>query len=156
LTQTSSEPGRRERCFVYDLASDRARAITPEGVVGHVVSPDGRFVVASDPEDRTPPALYAVDGGGTPAPLGGVEAGDFVIGFGDDGRSLYVAQIGIPARIFRADPATGRRELWREVSPADPTGLLFLTPPRVTPDGRAYAYTYFRLVSDLYLVDGLK
>lgn len=156
LLLVGSEPGRPARCFVYDLASDRARAVTPEGIVGHVVSPDGRFVVAADPEGRTPPALYAVDGGVAPAPLGGVEAGDFVIGFGDDGRSLYVAQIGIPARIFRADPLTGRRELWREVSPADPTGLLFLTPPRVTPDGRAYAYTYFRLVSDLYLVDGLK
>ncbi|HYY95692.1 MAG TPA: winged helix-turn-helix domain-containing protein [Pyrinomonadaceae bacterium] len=155
LLLVGSEPGHAARCFVYDLASDRARAVTPEGIVGHAVSPDGRFVVAADLEGKTPPALYAVDGGG-PAPLGGVEAGDFVIGFGDDGRSLYVAQLGIPVRIFRADPATGRRELWREVSPADPTGLLSLTPPRVTPDGRAYAYTYFRILSDLYLVDGLK
>ncbi|PYS83938.1 MAG: hypothetical protein DMF67_06610 [Acidobacteria bacterium] len=149
------EPERTARCYLYDLATNQARPVTPEGVVGHVVSPDGKFVVAADREDKAPPALYPLDGG-EPQALRGVESGDFVIGFGDDGRSLYVAQTGIPARVYRVEPATGRRELWREVSPADTTGLLFLTPPRVTPDGRAYAYTYFRLLSDLYLVDGLK
>jgi hypothetical protein len=27
---------------------------------------------------------------------------------------------------------------------------------RLTPDGKSYAYSYVRILSDLYLVDGLK
>jgi eukaryotic-like serine/threonine-protein kinase len=155
LLLVGSEPGRPERCFVYDLASNSARPLTPEGVVGHVVSPDGKFIVAADRANQKPPALYPVEGG-EPLPLRGVEAGDFVITFSGDGLSLYVAQIAMPVKVYRVELATGRRELWREVSPADPTGLLQITTPHITPDGRAYAYTYFRVLSDLYLVDGLK
>jgi DNA-binding winged helix-turn-helix (wHTH) protein/Tol biopolymer transport system component len=155
LLLVGHEPGRPPRCYVYDLTTNQSRPVTPEGVTGHVVSPDGKLIVAANRGDGVPPALYPVEGGDA-VPLRGVEAGDFVINFGDDGRSLYVARIGIPNKIYRVELAAGRREPWREVSPADPTGLLYLTPPHITPDGRAYAYTYFRLISDLYLVDGLK
>lgn len=155
LLLVGHEPERPARCYIYDLASGQSRPVTPEGIVGHAVSPDGRFVVAADREDKAPSALYPVDGG-EPQALRGVEAGDFIIGFSGDGRTLYVAQVAMPVKVYRVELATGRRELWREVSPADATGLLYVTPPRVTPDGRAYAYTYFRVLSDLYLVDGLK
>ena len=155
LLLVGNEQGHAPRCYVYDLTSDRSRPVTPEGVVGHIVSPDGKSIVAAARGEGAPPALYPVDGG-EPQPLRGVEGGDFPLTFGDYGRTLYVARVGIPDRIYRVETTTGRRELWREVSPADPTGLLSLTPPSVTPDGRAYAYTYFRLISDLYLVDGLK
>jgi dipeptidyl aminopeptidase/acylaminoacyl peptidase len=155
LLLVGNEQGRAPRCYVYDLTSDRSRPVTPEGVVGHVISPDGKSIVASARGDGAPPALYPVEGG-DPQPLRGVEAGDSVVAFGDGGRSLYVARVGIPDSIYLIELATGRRELWREVSPADPTGLLYLTPPYITPDGRAYAYTYFRVTSDLYLVDGLE
>lgn len=155
LLLVGHEGERPARCYVYDLASDRSRPVTPEGVVGHVISPDGKFLAADRSTDHGPPALYPV-GGGEPLPLRGVEAGDFIINFSDDARSLYVAQTALPVRVYRVELATGRRELWREVSPANPTGLLQVLPPHITPDGRAYAYTYFRMLSDLYLVDGLK
>jgi DNA-binding winged helix-turn-helix (wHTH) protein/Tol biopolymer transport system component len=155
LLLVGNEQGHAPRCYVYDLTNNQSRPVTPEGVVGHIISPDGRSVVAAAREEGAPPALYPFEGG-APQPLRGVEGGDLPITFADDGRTLYVARTGIPTQIFRVDTATGRREPWREVSPADPTGLLYLTPPRITPDGRAYAYTYFRLISDLYLVDGLK
>jgi eukaryotic-like serine/threonine-protein kinase len=155
LLLVGHEGERPARCYVYDLASNRSRPVTPEGVTGHAISPDGKLIAADQSANHGPPALYPVEGG-DPLPLRGVEAGDFIITFGDDGRSLYVAQIALPVRVYRVELATGRRELWREVSPADPTGLLQVLPPRITPDGRAYAYTYFRVLSDLYLVDGLK
>jgi hypothetical protein len=41
--------------------------------------------------------------------------------------------------------------------PEDPTGLIGLGPPAVSPDGETYAYSYLRnLVDDLYVIDGLK
>src|SRR5205085_1965208 len=149
------EPDHESRCYSYDLTNGQARPVTPEGVIGHIVTPDGRFVVATDREHGRPPALYPFDGG-APRPQPGLEARDFIISFSADGRALYVAQGELPVRVFSVELATGRRELWRAIMPADTTGILTQIPPHITPDARAYAYTYFRVLSDLYLVDGLK
>jgi len=58
--------------------------------------------------------------------------------------------------VFRLDPATGRQQLWKEFKPADPAGISRVLPPLITRDGKAYAYSYGRVLSDLYLVEGLK
>ena len=52
--------------------------------------------------------------------------------------------------------ATGRRERWKELRPADSAGVVSVGGIHVTPDGRYYVYTYPRDLSDLYLVEGLK
>jgi hypothetical protein len=51
--------------------------------------------------------------------------------------------------------------LWRngtgDIScPPDPAGVEYIGPVLPTPDGKAYAYGYRRLLSDPYLVEGLK
>ena len=51
---------------------------------------------------------------------------------------------------------TGRRELWKELIPSDPAGVLTILGVVTTPDRRYYAYTYLRRLTDLYLVGGLK
>ena len=40
--------------------------------------------------------------------------------------------------------------------PSDPAGVEYLGPIFPTPDGKTYVYGYRRLLSDLYLVEGLK
>jgi hypothetical protein len=40
--------------------------------------------------------------------------------------------------------------------PADSAGLNTVNNPVVTPDGKAYAYSYFRVLSYLQLVEGVK
>ncbi len=40
--------------------------------------------------------------------------------------------------------------------PADGSGIATVAPVIPTPDGRAYVYSYFRTLSDLYVVEGLK
>ena len=47
----------------------------------------------------------------------------------------------MPARIERVEVATGRRQLWKELRPADPAGVFGITSVVVTPDGTSYAYT---------------
>jgi len=54
------------------------------------------------------------------------------------------------------DVATGKRERWKELRPSDSAGVVAVGGIRVAPDGRSYVYTYPRLLSDLYLVEGLK
>ena len=65
-----------------------------------------------------------------------------------------------PLTVYRLDVASGRRELWKRFAPPDLTGFLRYGPRirgvgyAVTPDGRAYAYTYFTDQSRLTLIEG--
>ena len=70
---------------------------------------------------------------------------------------MYVHRGGAPpARVWRVELATGRRELFREISPADRAGVFSIERIFLTPDGRGIAYCYRHNLSDLYLVRGLK
>ena len=62
----------------------------------------------------------------------------------------------IPTRIDLLDVESGRRTPWKEFRPPDPAGVFAVGPARVTPDGKAYVYSYRRLLDDLFLVTGLK
>ena len=71
--------------------------------------------------------------------------------------SLLVSRPGdLPAKIFRIDVATGRRELVRQLTPLDPAGVFSIDPILMTRDGKAYVYSYRRHISELYFVEGLK
>ena len=50
----------------------------------------------------------------------------------------------------------GGRELWKDLLPADPAGVERISNVLVTPDGKGYAYCYARLLSDLFVVEGLR
>ena len=54
------------------------------------------------------------------------------------------------------DIQTGSRKLWKELMPEDSAGFVAVTHACVTPDGKAYAYDYYSVLSDLYVVEGLK
>ena len=75
-----------------------------------------------------------------------------------DGRSLYVGQsTSVSLTVFRLDLETGRRELWREFTPADTAALrAWAYYFAMTPDGKSYAYSTFNTPTDLYLVTGLR
>jgi hypothetical protein len=59
-------------------------------------------------------------------------------------------------RIFRLELSTGRRELRKVYTPADPVRAARFLPLALAPDGKSYAYTYARNFFDLYLVKGLQ
>jgi len=153
-----SEKGRRARLYVQDLAGGAPRPVTAEGAGagfrGIVVSPDGEF--ATGPSPGSGFARYPLEGG-SPLPIEGLAEGEFPVQWSADGRSLFVYRIGeVPARIFRLDLSTGRRELWKELVPPDLAGANVIPEVQITPDGRAYAYYYGQVLSDLFLVEGLK
>jgi len=58
--------------------------------------------------------------------------------------------------VSRLNLATGRKELLKEVTPADRAGMFY--PPSIilTPDGKGYVYSVRRYLMELFLVDGLK
>jgi hypothetical protein len=118
------------------------------------ISPDGRFVIAADARHQR---YFSPVNGGAPEPIPYLESEDTIIGWSGAGRSLYLARTQeTPLRVYRFDPVTGRKDLLREVTPADPAGIASPNGIFITPDGKGYVYSLRRLFSDLYLVKGLK
>ena len=145
------------RIYVQDTEGGKPRAISPEGIragYGVVISSTGEWVTAVAAGQKV--FLYPVEGG-EPRPLPGAGARDAPLHWSRDGRFLYLSVLGeIPARVERLEVATGRREPWMEFLPADSSGIIDIGPVLFTPDMKAYAYTYKRVLSDLYLATGLK
>jgi hypothetical protein len=130
--------------------------VTPEGV-GYLLppTPDGRFVTSPDTEGRV--RLYPLEGSGEAKPIEELSRGDVPLRWSHDGRYLFVRRGGdLPTSIERLDRSTGRFERWREIAPADRSGVLGIPAISISEDGRAYAYSYQRLLSELFLVEGLK
>ena len=153
-----TEPGHRLRLYVQSIDGGAPKAISPEGIVaglpGFAVTPDGKSVAAIGPERKA--MIFAVDGG-APRDLAGVSDGEFPLRFSPDGRFVYLWKRGdVPARITRLDVATGKRESFKDLMPADPSGVERISNVLVTPDGKGYAYCFARLLSDLFVVEGLK
>jgi len=158
LLLAAIEPAHSVRLYVQALGGGDARVVAPEGIdinqCGKPISPDGRTIAAIDPDGRV--LLVGVDGS-APHPAAGVEKGEVPIGWTNDGKGIYVFRRGqVPGKIFRVDVATGRRTAWKELGPDDVTGVIGLADVVVSPDGRSFAYSYFRNLSDLYIVDGVK
>ena len=151
---TGTEPGHRPRIYTQLIGEGKPRAISPEGVKGMFPTADGRFVFGFS--DAV--ALYPVEGQGAPRAVPGIHPDDFIASVSSDGRSLLVASVidHVPFDVFRVNLADGRRELFKKIGPADPDGILRFPSGVFTPDGKYYAYTYNRILSELYIVDGLR
>jgi WD40 repeat protein len=153
-----SAPGHGVRLYVVGLEQASGQPVSPEGVslapYVNNVSPDGKFAAAIGPDGTF--ALYALDGSGS-RPIPGLVHGEVPSTFTTDGSSLYVYRPGeLPAKVYRLNLASGRKQLWKELMPPDAAGVYFIRPPLFSSDGNAYAYSYARLLSDLFMVDGIK
>lgn len=147
------ELGRARRSWVQSVSGGKPTPVTPEGTAGHQVSPDGKLLVAIDSDRRF--WLYPMDGG-QPRALSGIEPGEDAIRWSADGKYLFVASDSIPVEVHRVGVITGRRELVYTLAPSDAAGLWNIGPVLVTPDGRSYVYSDYRILSDLYLASGLR
>ena len=153
---TATEAGRGVRLYVLDSDTAAPRALSPQGyrAAARCISPDGRVAAVTGPDQRW--YLYPL-AGGEPEPLTAVEPNEGIMGWMPDGKALYVSKRGTyPTSVFRLELATGKRELLKELTPPDPAGISNVAPPAIAADGRTYAYSYNRILSDLFLAEGLK
>ncbi len=151
---SGNQAGHATRCFVQSVDGGRPRPITPEGVSHCRVSPDGKLVAAGN-ADMSGVKLYAIDGG-TPRPIPGLQVGES-FAWTSDPNFLYVGQHSKSSiRVFRLNLLTGQRKLFREIAVPDGPGVCDMTHVLFSLDGRSYAYGYIRLLSDLYVVSGLR
>jgi hypothetical protein len=99
-----------------------------------------------------------IDGGET-RPIPGTLPGDDLIQWGADGNFIYVAALNDSSvQFFRVNLARQRREPWKRIEVTDRVGLIGIQQPAVhlTPDGKSYAYSYWKTLTELYLVEHLK
>jgi hypothetical protein len=156
LLVVGTEPGRGLRAYLTGVAGGSPRAITPEGITFAAealpLSHDGLRLALRSPEGRV--MVYPVTGG-EPVAVNGLAANEMPVSWTTDGRALILLEGQPPRRIARLDPASGRRELVREIHPADDA---LIGPATVVagPDGRSYAANYMRVQMKLFLVEGLR
>jgi Tol biopolymer transport system component len=151
---STEESGHGERTFLQSIEGGAARPLTPEGIAGGLVSPDGKYLLASDSKRER--WLYPIAGGEPQKVNLTVAPDENVMAFASDGKALLVRTRTLPVRISRVDIATGRREPWKTIAPADTAGLKSIPSLRFSADGKSYAYSTFRILSDLFVVDGMK
>ena len=150
-----NQQGHGLRLYVQSLSDGGLTPITPEGITAPHLgpTPDGRFVLARRLDGKA--MLFPVQGG-PPLETVGLTTGE-PVQWATSGHTLYVHQRGeMPSRVYRLDLDTGHKDLWKQFVPADPTGISDIGRFAITPDGTAYAYAYSRLLSNLYLVEGLR
>ncbi|MFY9551836.1 MAG: protein kinase, partial [Thermoanaerobaculia bacterium] len=156
ILMAASESGGQVRLYLRDVPVGKPKAISPPGyqLLSRTISADGKRVAVRGPDQRL--YFYPIEGG-EPTPIPGLTGEDTPVGWTADGRSLYAYRRSeLPVKVYRVDAATGKRELWKELAPEDAAGVTQISRVCPTPDGTAYAYSYSRTLSDLYLVEGLK
>jgi Tol biopolymer transport system component len=151
---TGVEQGHGQRIYIQAIDGSPAKAISPEGATRIATSRDGKYVATVMSLDRV--VIYQL-AGGEPKEVSEAKEGEIVIGWTEDNRSVYVNRPGdSPSPIYLIEVATGKRTLWKTIVPGEPSGVNFITPVFITPDGKSYVYGMGRRLSDLYVVEGLK
>jgi eukaryotic-like serine/threonine-protein kinase len=154
ITVNANEPGHGVRCYLLDLNGGKPRPLTPEGIDGGLVSPDGRYILRADAAAEV--AVYPLDGG-SPRVIPGLEHGFVSFQWSGDGASIYGYHPGqVPARIYKVNIASGDKSLTQELFREPTAGVVTVSPLVATRDGSRFAYSYYQVWSVLYLVSGLR
>ena len=156
LLASGIEAGHGERNYLIDLSNGDAKPVTPDGVAGIHLSPDGRSAAVVGTDGKW--EIWAVEGG-TFHPIPGLNPSFRVIGWSPDGRSLYAISGRANERarvVYRVSPESGKMELWKTFGEETSAGLRGVGNIVLSGDGTAYAYLYVVTLSQAFVVTGLK
>jgi Tol biopolymer transport system component len=144
------------RLWVQEANGGAPKPISPEGIdsqMSGTISPDGKRVVARNPEGSI--TIYPVDSG-TALRVRGTKEGERPVRWMPNGQGVLVAAPESPNAIYQIDLNTGSRKLFRMMPIPDGLRAQDLASPIFAPDFKSYVSSYTRIVSDLYVVEGLK
>jgi Tol biopolymer transport system component len=156
LLASGIEAGHGARDYLIDLNNGNAKPITPEGIAGTELSPDGRKAAVLGPDGKW--GIWPLDGGAV-RPIPQLDSKYAVTGWTPDGASVYVVSNHLrekTAKVYRVDPGTGKMELWKAFGEGMAVGVTSVGGPHFSSDGSAYAYVYGQALSQAYVVKGLK
>jgi len=149
-----NEPGHTVRRYLVDLDDGKVHAITPEGMPGGLVSPDGQFIFRAD--DAGQFAVYPISGG-APRPIPGVSPGFIPVQWSADNSFVYGYRPGqVPTEVYRINLRGGEMTLIQELQPETTMGVVAIAPVVLTRDASRFAYSYYQVFSVLYMISGLR
>ncbi len=145
------------RAHVLDTTTGAATPFGPPGVEWNSYAPVP--IAPGDSEailgDTKGGYLRCPLDGGAAVAVPGIRPGDVVLNYSADGTALFVAGTGVPIPIVRLELATGRRTPWSSIVPPDAAGLRIAT-VAMTRDGRHWALSTARVLTDVFLAEGIR
>jgi Tol biopolymer transport system component len=154
ITLNASESGHGVRTYLVDFEGGKPVPITPEGITGGLISPDGQYILHVD--DAAGVAVYPTAGGGS-HPIPNLERGFVPVQWSEDNSSVYgYLPDQIPTKVYKVNLVTGEKSLVQELQPDTTVGVVYIAPVVVTRDGSRFAYSYYQVFSVLYLISGLR
>ena len=139
--------------FVQDIDSGRRTQIPlpHQGTGNLLISPDGLKVMFIGRSIKTP--IYTIAG----AHVRDIELPNSAVGWTADSRGVFVySPEEMPIKLKRFDLATGTITPWKEIATPDLAGASTNPDLVMNHAGDAYAYSFFRMMTDLFIVDGLR
>jgi eukaryotic-like serine/threonine-protein kinase len=163
LLVSGIEAGHGKRDYLIDVSSGDSKPLTPEGVWGVALSPDGKTAAVRGPDGNW--GTWQLENGGGFQLIPGATSKYVIKGWLPDGKSLYaVSQLASAslmsqpvsvAKVYKVDVATAQIEYWKSFG--DPTaGYVFVDAPLFSADGNSYVYRYGYFTSQAYEVTGLQ
>ena len=156
LLAAGIESGHGARDYLIDVSTGDSKAITPQGVAGVHLSPDGGSTVVHQPDGKW--GIWPLDGSGIRL-IPGLDSSYAVTEWSPDGESLYAHSSlarATSVKMYKVNITTGKMEPWKTFGAAATSGIDQVGPPHFSSDGTAYAYVYQRTLSEAYVVTGLK
>ncbi len=156
LLASGIEAGHGARDYLIDPASGDAKPVTPEGVAGVHVSPDGKSVAVLGADGKW--GVWSLEQSSL-RPIPGLDAVYGVVGWSPDGGSLYVASARegeTLAKVYKTNIGTGKMDLWKSFGEEKLAGSRGIGALRLSTDATAYAYVYVVTLSQAYVATGLK
>jgi len=155
ITLDATEPGHGVRTYLVNLEGGKPVPITPEGIIGGLVSPEGEYILRAD--DAGVLTAYPTVGGGAPRPIPNLMPGLIPIQWSEDNASFFAyLPDQIPTKIFRVNPVSGKATLLQELRPEMTAGVVDIAPVVAARDGSRFAYSYYQVLSVLYVISGLR
>jgi len=156
LLAAGIEVGHGGRDYLIDASDGTAKPITPEGVIGTQLSPDGLKVAVTGPDGKW--GVWPLDGSGLRL-IPGLDSKYYVSDWAPDGASVYALssqQRQGAAKVYRVNTVTGKMDFWKTFGAELPAGGGGVGGPRFSNNGSAYAYVYDQVLTEAYVVRGLK
>ncbi len=154
LMLIGSAEGEPLRTYEMDLDGGKPQPIGPSDFRGISVAKDGMRIAGVRASggavifDQSTQKLQAIPG---------IEPGDLIQGWTDDGRALLLAASTLwEARIYRVEVGSGKRNLLQKFELEDKAGSSLNIRALYAERGKTYVYNVRRILSNLYIVEGLQ
>jgi eukaryotic-like serine/threonine-protein kinase len=153
IAVNGNEPGHRIRSYLVDISSGKISPATDEDVSAVLPSPDGAWLAGTSADHKL--KLFPV-GGGAGRVVATFDADEQSMQWSADGKYIYMYRSGeIPLNVLKVAVATGKQTPVRQLIPADRAGVVSIAPAIGNAQGTEFAYSYYQMLSVLYVISGL-